>query len=62
VVITQNGEPAGVLLSPEEFDRIVERERFLSDVAAGVADLDAGRTVTTDELKRRLGLGDDSAA
>lgn len=62
VVITQNGKPAGVLLSPAEFDRLVERERFLTDVAAGVADLNAGRTVTTDELKRRLGLGDDPGA
>lgn len=58
VVITQNGKPAGVLLSPAEFDRLVERARFLSDVAAGVADLDAGRVVTTQELERRLGLDD----
>lgn len=62
VVITQNGKPAGVLLSPAEFDRLVERARFLTDVAAGVTDLDAGRTVTTEELKRRLGLGDDPGA
>jgi len=61
-VITQNGKPAGVLLSPAEFDRLVERERFLTDVAAGIADLDAGRTVTTKELERRLGLGDDPGA
>ncbi|MEZ4404891.1 MAG: type II toxin-antitoxin system Phd/YefM family antitoxin [Polyangiales bacterium] len=60
VVITQNGKPAGVLLSPAEFDRLVERERFLTDVATGVADLDAGRVVSTDELTRRLGLGDAS--
>ncbi len=62
VVITQNGKPAGVLLSPAEFDRLVERHRFLEDVAAGVADLDAGRVVRTDELKRRLGLDDDPGA
>lgn len=61
VVITQNGKPAGVLLSPVEFDRLVERQRFLEDAAAGVADLDAGRVVTTDELKGRLGLKDDPA-
>jgi prevent-host-death family protein len=36
VVITQNGKPAGVLLSPTEFDRLVERERLLTDVEAGV--------------------------
>lgn len=59
IVITQNGKPAGVLLSPAEYDRLVERQRFLQDVAAGTADLDAGRTMTTDELKRRLGLEDD---
>ena len=58
VVITQNGKPAGVLLSPVEFDRLVERQRFLQDIATGVADLDASRTMTTDELKRRLGLSD----
>lgn len=62
VVLTQNGRPAGVLLSPADFDRLVERERFFTDVAAGVADLDAGRTVTTEELTRRLGLGDDPGA
>lgn len=59
VVITQNGKPAGVLLSPAEFDRLVERQRFLQAVAAGVADIEAGRVVATDELKRRLGLGDE---
>lgn len=56
VVITQNGKPAGVLLSPAEFDRLMERQRFVQDVAAGVADLDAGRTMNTRELERRLGL------
>jgi PHD/YefM family antitoxin component YafN of YafNO toxin-antitoxin module len=61
-VITQNGKPAGVLLPRAEFDRLMGRERFLTDVAAGVANLDAGRTVTTMELKRRLGLGDDLGA
>lgn len=60
VVITQNGRPAGVLLSPAEFDRLVERQRFLEDVAAGAADLDAGRVLTTDELKQRLGLDEES--
>ena len=57
VVITQNGKLAGVLLSPAAFDQLVERERLLTDVAAGGADLDAGRAVSTEALKRRLGLG-----
>ena len=54
VVITQNGRPAGVLISPSEFDRLQERQRFLESIAAGVADADAGRVMDTKELRRRL--------
>lgn len=55
VVITLNGKPAGVLLSPSEFDRIQERERFLSSVAQGAADADSGRVMSSLELRKRLG-------
>lgn len=54
IVITQDGKPAGVLLSPTEYDRITERERFVESVARGLADADAGRTMDTKELLRRL--------
>lgn len=54
VVITLNGKPAGVLLSPSEFDRIQERERFLASVAAGVADANAGRVMSSAALRKRL--------
>ncbi len=54
VIITQNGHAAGVLLSPAEFDRMQDRERFLASVAAGLADADAGRTVSLDEVEARL--------
>jgi len=57
VVITRNGRPAGVLLSPAEFDRLTERQRFLESVARGLADADAGRVMNTRELKRRLAAG-----
>jgi prevent-host-death family protein len=56
VVITQNGRPAGVLLSPAEFDRLTYRERFIASIEAGIADVDAGRVHTTDEVRRFLGL------
>jgi prevent-host-death family protein len=56
LVITQNGRPAAVMLSPVEYDRLTERERFLRSVEAGLADAEAGRTHTTDEVRRRLGL------
>jgi prevent-host-death family protein len=57
LVITQNGRPAAVMLSPAEYDRLTERERFLRSVEAGIADADAGRVHTTDEVRRRLGIG-----
>ncbi len=56
LVITQNGRPAAVMLSPAEYDRLTERERFLHSVDAGLADADAGRIHTTGEVRRRLGL------
>ncbi|MEN8151528.1 MAG: type II toxin-antitoxin system Phd/YefM family antitoxin [Planctomycetota bacterium] len=54
LVITQNGRPAAVLLSPEEFDRIRERERFLESIAAGREDADAGRVMDTETVHHRL--------
>ncbi|HET6371727.1 MAG TPA: type II toxin-antitoxin system Phd/YefM family antitoxin [Candidatus Polarisedimenticolia bacterium] len=54
MVITQNGRPAGVVLSPKEYDRIVERQRFLESIAAGLADAEAGRVIDTTELRKRL--------
>ena len=54
MVITQNGRLAGVLVSPKEYDRIVERQRFLDSIAAGLADAEAGRIIDTAELRKRL--------
>lgn len=54
VVITLSGRPTGVLLSPAEFDRLEERHRFLESVAAGLTDADAGRVMSTKDLRRRL--------
>jgi prevent-host-death family protein len=54
MVITQNGRPAGVLLSPREFDRLQQRHRFLESIAAGLADAEAGRVIGTQELRERL--------
>lgn len=56
VIITSNGKPAGVLLSPTEFDRLQERQRFLESVAAGLADAEAGRVMDSKQLRRRLAV------
>lgn len=48
VVITQNGRPAAVLVTPEEYDRLHEHRRFVSAVEEGLADVDAGRIAPDD--------------
>ena len=37
-----------------EYDRLQERERFLESVAAGFSDAEAGRMMSTAELRKRL--------
>lgn len=54
VVITQHGRPAGVLLPPEEYDRLRAHDRFISSVREGLAEAEAGRTIDDEELGRRL--------
>lgn len=58
-VITQNGKPAAVLLTPAEFDRLNEHARFLDAVDEGIADSSSGRVIgdaaLTDELDEVLG-------
>jgi prevent-host-death family protein len=54
VVITQNGRPAAVLSTPEDFDRLRQRARFMRAVGEGLADSDAGRVVSDRELSRQL--------
>lgn len=57
IVITKNGKPAGVLLSPLEFDRLQEKERFLESVAKGLTDAEADRVMDSAEVHRRLTAG-----
>ncbi len=54
LVITQNGRAAGVLMSPGEYDRLQYRQRLVEEIATGIADIDAGRTVSGAQLKREL--------
>lgn len=54
LVVTQNGKAAAVMLSPEEFDRLTARARFVAAVQDGLSDLDAGRIVRDEDLGRRL--------
>jgi prevent-host-death family protein len=54
VVVTQNGKPAGVVLSPEAYDELTERARFVAAVEEGLADADSGRVRSHVAVARRM--------
>jgi prevent-host-death family protein len=51
LILTQNGKPAGVLLSPAEFDELRHTKLFVESVARGFSDSEKGDMITTDQLK-----------
>lgn len=53
-VITQNGKPAAVLLTPAEFDRLNEHARFLEALDEGLSDSAAGRLIDDATLAGEL--------
>ena len=54
VVVTQNGQPAAVLITPEEFDRLQAHDRFLAAVQDGLEDSEAGRLIDDETLAEEL--------
>ena len=54
LVITQNGRPAGVLISPEEYDELVYKKLFIESVNRGLSDIESGNVYSTSELKGEL--------
>lgn len=54
LVITQNGKPAAVLLSPEEFDALIDQARVIAAVQQGLAEAEAGQLISDEQLGREL--------
>lgn len=54
LVITQNGRPAGVLISPSEYDELVHKKLFLDSVNRGLSDIESGNIYDTKKLKEEL--------
>ena len=54
LVITQNGRPAGVLLSLAAYDDLMARTEFVASVTAGLADIEAGRNEAHSVVAKRL--------
>ena len=51
IVVTQNGRPAAVVLSPDAYEEMRERQAFLEAVASGIADAEADRLVDGRRVK-----------
>ena len=54
LIITQNGKPAGVLLSPSDYDELVYKKSFFDSVSRGMLDAENGRTFRTKEIRAAL--------
>jgi prevent-host-death family protein len=54
LIITQNGKPAGVLLSPGDYDELVYKKSFLDSIGRGLADADSGKTYHSEEVRAAL--------
>ncbi len=54
VVITQNGKPAGVLITPEEYDKLTYTKSFTESINRGIHDIESGATFTTSEVKEKI--------
>jgi len=54
LIITQNGKPSGVLISPSEYDKLVYNKSFSDSVNKGLSDIESGEYYSTGELKEKL--------
>jgi len=54
LVITQNGKPAGVLVSPTEYDSLNETKMFIESISRGLVDSKNSDIFTTAQLESEL--------
>jgi prevent-host-death family protein len=54
LVITQNGRPAGVLLSPHEYDNLTYKNQFIESVARGIDDAETGKVYSKEQIHIEL--------
>ena len=54
IIITQNGRPAGVLISPEDYDNLIHSKLFVDSVSRGISDAENGKFYTSDEARAQL--------
>jgi prevent-host-death family protein len=50
LVVTLNGKPAAVVMSPRDYDRLSYQARFIEAVHEGIAAADAGHTEDAEQM------------
>lgn len=56
VLLTSHGRGVAVVQSLSEYEAAQEERDFMRAVVAGLADIDAGRVIPLEDVKRRFGL------
>jgi len=56
VLLTSHGRGVAVVQGLSEFESAQEEREFMRAVVSGLADLEEGRELPLDDVKRRLGL------
>jgi prevent-host-death family protein len=56
VLLTSHGRGVAVVQGLSQYEAAQDERDFMRAVVAGLADIDAGRVVALDEVKRELGL------
>lgn len=54
LIITQNGKPAGVLISPAEFDELRQTKLFIDSISRGLSDSEKREVFSTSQIRREL--------
>lgn len=54
LIITQNGKPAGVLISPSEFDDLRQNKLFIDSISSGLSNSEKGEVLSTSQLRNEL--------
>jgi prevent-host-death family protein len=57
VLLTSRGRGVAVVQSVVDYEEAHEERAFMRPVVEGLVDLEAGRELSIEEAKRRLGLG-----
>jgi len=54
LIITQNGKPAGVLISPVEFDELRQTRLVIDSVSRGLSDSENGELFSASQLRSEI--------